>query len=130
MTDIVKILTRKNSLRKQCQDLSITDIEKIIIDLTDILKEKEVSELERVEADREKNAKIDMIRKTMQEAGIGFEDIKDLVVTTTKKKVEAKYRIIDADGETHEWSGRGRTPLAFQEYFDTQGVTKDACLIK
>lgn len=130
MTDIVKILTRKNSLRKQCQDLSITDIEKIIIDLTDILKEKEVSELERVEADREKNAKIDMIRKTMQEAGIGFEDIKDLVVTTPKKKVEAKYRIIDADGETHEWSGRGRTPLAFQEYFDKHGVTKDACLIK
>ena len=130
MTDIVKILTRKNSLRKQCQDLSITDIEKIIIDLTDILKEKEVSELERIEADREKNAKIDMIRKTMQEAGIGFEDIKDLVATTTTKKVEAKYRIIDADGETHEWSGRGRTPLAFQEYFDKHGVTKDACLIK
>ena len=130
MTDIVKILTRKNSLRKQCQDLSITDIEKIIIDLTDILKEKEIAELERVEADREKNAKIDMIRKTMQEAGIGFEDIKDLVVTTTKKKVEAKYRIIGADGETHEWSGRGRTPLAFQEYFDKHGVTKDACLIK
>ncbi len=130
MTDIVKILTRKNSLRKQCQDLSITDIEKIIIDLTDILKEKEISELERVEADREKNAKIDMIRKTMQEAGIGFDDIKDLVATTTKKKVEAKYRIIDVNGETHEWSGRGRTPLAFQEYFDKQGVTKEACLIK
>lgn len=130
MTDILKILTRKNSLRKQCQDLSITDIEKIIIDLTDILKEKEVSELERVEADREKNAKIDMIRKTMQEAGIGLDDIKDLVVTTTKKKVEAKYRITDENGETHEWSGRGRTPLAFQEYFDKQGVTKDACLIK
>lgn len=130
MTDIVKILTRKNSLRKQCQDLSITDIEKIIIDLTDILKEKEISELERVEADREKNAKIDMIRKTMQEAGIGFDDIKDLVATTTKKKVEAKYRIVDVNGETHEWSGRGRTPLAFQEYFDKQGVTKEACLIK
>lgn len=130
MTDIVKILTRKNSLRKQCQDLSITDIEKIIIDLTDILKEKEISELERAEADREKNAKIDMIRKTMQEAGIGFDDIKDLVATTTKKKVEAKYRIIDANGETHEWSGRGRTPLAFQEYFDKHGVTKEACLIK
>lgn len=129
MTDILKILTRKNSLRKQCQDLSITDIEKIIIDLTDILKEKEVTELERVEADREKNAKIDMIRKTMQEAGIGLDDIKDLVVTTTKKKVEAKYRITDENGETHEWSGRGRTPLAFQEYFDKQGVTKDACLI-
>ncbi|MGY8869711.1 MAG: H-NS histone family protein [Pseudomonadales bacterium] len=130
MTDIVKILTRKNSLRKQCQDLSITDIEKIIVDLSDILKEKEAFELERVEADREKNAKIDMIRKTMQEAGIGFDDIKDLVATSPKKKVEAKYRITDLNGDTHEWSGRGRTPLAFQEYFDTQGVTKDACLIK
>ncbi|SIS48361.1 H-NS family nucleoid-associated regulatory protein [Neptunomonas antarctica] len=129
MTDIVKILTRKNSLRKQCQDLSITDIEKIIVDLSDILKEKEASELERAEADREKNAKIDMIRKTMQDAGIGLDDIKDLVVASPKKKVEAKYRITDANGDNHEWSGRGRTPLAFQEYFDKNGVTKDDCLI-
>ena len=130
MTDIVKILTRKNSLRKQCQDLSITDIEKIIVDLSDILKEKEAFELDRAEADREKNAKIDMICKTMQESGIGYNDIKDLLAATPKKKVEAKYRITDADGVTHEWSGRGRTPLAFQRYFDAHSVTKDACLIK
>jgi DNA-binding protein H-NS/DNA-binding protein StpA len=130
MTDIIKILTRKNSLRKQCQDLSITDIEKIIVDLSDRLKEKEAFELERDEADREKNAKIDMICKTMQESGIGYNDIKDLLAAAPKKKVEAKYRITDAAGATHEWSGRGRTPLVFQEYFDTHGVTKDACLIK
>ena len=35
---------------------------------------------------------------------------------------------VDDEGNEHEWSGRGRTPLAFQAYFD-KGFTKDDCLI-
>lgn len=130
MTDIVKVLTRKNSLRKQCQELSIADVEKIIADLSDILADKQQEEQARQAAEQEKNAKIDLIRKTMADAGIAIDDLKDLVAAPVRKKVEAKYRITDAHGEVHEWSGRGRTPLAFREYFDKHGVDKEACLIK
>ncbi len=130
MTDIVKVLTRKNSLRKQCQDLSVSDIEKIIADLSDILLDKQAEEKARMEADREKSEKIEIIRKTMQEAGIDFDDLKDLVAAAPKKKVESKYRVTDDEGNVHEWSGRGRTPVVFQQYFDKHGVDKEACLIK
>jgi len=130
MSDILKVLTRKNSLRKQCQELSIADVEKVIADLTDILAEKQEEEQKLAEENHAKNEKIEMIRKTMQDAGIDFNDLQDLISVAPKKKVEAKYRITDDEGTTHDWSGRGRTPVVFQAYFDKHGVDKEAVAIK
>ena len=130
MSDILKVLTRKNSLRKQCQELSIADVEKVIADLTDILAEKQEEEQKLAAENQAKNEKIEMIRKTMQDAGIDFNDLQDLISVAPKKKVEAKYRITDEEGNTHEWSGRGRTPVVFQDYFDKHGVDKEAVAIK
>ncbi|MBT3144169.1 H-NS family nucleoid-associated regulatory protein [Neptunomonas phycophila] len=130
MSDILKVLTRKNSLRKQCQELSIADVEKVIADLTDILAEKQEEEQKLAAENQAKNEKIEMIRKTMQDAGIDFNDLQDLISVAPKKKVEAKYRITDEEGNTHEWSGRGRTPVVFQAYFDKHGVDKEAVAIK
>ena len=130
MSDILKVLTRKNSLRKQCQELSIADVEKVIADLTDILAEKQEEEQKLAEENHAKNETIEMIRKTMQDAGIDFNDLQDLISVAPKKKVEAKYRITDDEGTTHDWSGRGRTPVVFQAYFDKHGVDKEAVAIK
>lgn len=130
MSDILKVLTRKNSLRKQCQELSIADVEKVIADLTDILAEKQEEEQKLAAENQAKNEKIEMIRKTMQDAGIDFNDLQDLISVAPKKKVEAKYRITDEEGNKHEWSGRGRTPVVFQAYFDKHGVDKEAVAIK
>ena len=130
MSDILKVLTRKNSLRKQCQELSIADVEKVIADLTDILAEKQEEEQKLAAENQAKNEKIEMIRKTMQDAGIDFNDLQDLISVAPKKKVEAKYRITDEEGNTHEWSDRGRTPVVFQAYFDKHGVDKEAVAIK
>jgi DNA-binding protein H-NS len=129
MTDFVRILTRKNSLRKHCQELSIQDLSKIIEDLTHILDEHKSVEKERSEAELVKTQKIEAIRQAMADSGIDFEDLKDLVPVVSKKKVQAKYRVVVND-VAHEWSGRGRTPVIFQQYFDDNNVTKENCLIK
>lgn len=129
MTDFVRILTRKNSLRKQCQELTIDELTKIIADLSEILDEHKAVEKERSEAEQLKAQKIEAIRKAMEDSGIGFEDLKELVPVIPKKKVQAKYRVV-VDNITHEWSGRGRTPVVFQQYFDENNVSKESCLIK
>jgi len=129
MTDFVRILTRKNSLRKQCQELSTDELSKIITDLGDILEEHKAQELEKSQAEQEKAQKIEAIRQAMLDSGIGFEDLKEIVPTVAKKKVQAKYRVV-VDEVTHEWSGRGRTPVVFQQYFDQNNATKESCLIK
>ncbi|SEQ85203.1 DNA-binding protein H-NS [Amphritea atlantica] len=128
MTDFVKLLTRKNSLRKQCQTLSSADIEKAIADLTEILEEKQAQEEELLAVERERAEKIEAIKQSMQEAGIGLDDLMVLVDAPVKKKVAPKYQITDESGEVHQWSGRGRTPAVFQAAF-AKGKTKEDFLI-
>lgn len=130
MSDFIKILTRKNSLRKQCQELSIAELEKVISDLTDIAEDRKAEEEAVIAAEKEKAAKIDAIRQSMQDAGVDISDLIGIINETAapKKKVQPKYRLVDDEGNEHEWSGRGRTPLAFQAYFD-KGFTKEDCLI-
>ncbi|WP_415905203.1 H-NS family nucleoid-associated regulatory protein [Neptuniibacter sp. QD48_55] len=131
MSDFLKVLLRKNSLRKQCQELSVSELEKVISDLTVIAADKRAEEEALEAAEQEKAAKIEAIRQSMQDAGVDLNDLMGLIgeaASTPKKKVQPKYRIEDDSGEVHEWSGRGRTPLAFQAYFD-KGFTKEDCLI-
>jgi len=131
MSDFLKVLLRKNSLRKQCQELSVSELEKVISDLTVITEDKRAEEEALQAAEQEKAAKIEAIRQSMQDAGVDLNDLMGMIgeaAPTTKKKVQPKYRIEDDNGEVHEWSGRGRTPLAFQAYFD-KGFTKEDCLI-
>jgi len=130
MSDFLKILTRKNSLRKQCQELTVSELEKVIADLTVITDDKCEEEEALQAAEQEKVAKIAAIRQSMQDAGVDLNDLMGMIgeVATPKKKVQPKYRLVDDEGVEHEWSGRGRTPLAFQAYFD-KGFTKDDCLI-
>lgn len=129
MTDFVKQLTRKNSLKKQCQALAAADIEKAIADLTEILDEKLQQEEAQATAERERQEKIDAIKQSMQDAGIDLDDLMGLIDAPVKKKVEPKYQVTDDNGEVHQWSGRGRTPVAFQAYF-AKGFNKEDCLIK
>jgi len=126
MSDFVKVLTRKNSLRKQCQELSLADIEKILADLNEIIEERKGEEAEKQAELGARMAKIEEIRKQMEEAGLSLDDLQALKESGAgKRKVEAKYRVVDENGETHEWSGRGRTPVAFKDYFEKHGVSKE-----
>ena len=65
MTDFVKILTRKNSLRKQCLELGVADLEKVLADLTDIIDERREDEAAQAAAEAAKIEAIEAIRKQM-----------------------------------------------------------------
>ncbi|MBT00133.1 MAG: DNA-binding protein [Oceanospirillaceae bacterium] len=125
MTDFIKNLTRKNSLRKQTQDLGVADLEKVLSDLTDIIEEKRAEEAAKAEAEAAKAEAIEAIRKQMMEAGIELGELAQQVDTSPRKSVKAKYVIADSDGKEHFWSGRGRTPVAFAEYMKAKGIGKD-----
>ncbi|WP_409525097.1 H-NS family nucleoid-associated regulatory protein [Nitrincola sp. MINF-07-Sa-05] len=125
MSDFIKVLTRKNSLRKQVQEISVGDIEKVIGDLSDILQEKLDEAAAREAVEQEKKAKIEEIRKAMQSAGLELGDLAEVGDSLQRKSVKAKYSIVDAQGERHEWSGRGRTPTVFKEYMESKGISKE-----
>lgn len=128
MSEFQKILTRKNSLRKNCAELSAEQLNKVIADLTELVEEKRLEEEKQAQIEAQKAAKIEEIIRIMKEGEIDMSELSGLAEYSAKKKVEAKYRLTTEDGEVVEWSGRGRTPAAFKAKFD-EGFTKDDFLI-
>lgn len=126
MTEFIKVLTRKNSLRKQCVELSLGEIDKVIEDLKDIRAEVETLALQEAEKEQAKKEKVEQIQRLMKEAGVGLDELKKgIEPAVARKSVKAKYVIADDDGKEHTWSGRGRTPIAFREYMDKHNITKE-----
>jgi DNA-binding protein H-NS len=125
MTDFIKTLTRKNSLRKQIQDMDLADIDKVIADLNDIRAEIEEAAQRKAEMEQAKQQQVEEIQRLMKEAGIGLDELKQGVEPVARKSVKAKYVITDSEGREHSWSGRGRTPIAFREYMDQHNLTKE-----
>jgi DNA-binding protein H-NS len=125
MTDFIKTLTRKNSLRKQIQDMDLADIDKVIADLNDIRAEIEEAAQRKAEMEQAKQQQVEEIQRLMKEAGIGLDELKQGVEPVARKSVKAKYVITDSEGREHSWSSRGRTPIAFREYMDQHNLTKE-----
>ncbi len=133
MSDVLNVLTRKTSLRKASRELSLAEMEKLAENLAELIEERKEAEVALLAEQKEKLAKLESLKKEILSSGI---DLADLVesfegAAPTKKKgsVKPKYEIKDANGELHQWTGRGRTPKVFQEFFN-QGGTKEQCLIK
>ena len=86
------------------------------------------------ELHKEKTQKIAQVKSLLAEEGLSIEDlinnpIQNLVKPKKiKKKLPPKYRLVDMEGNTHEWTGRGLAPKVFQKHFD-RGHTKESCLI-
>lgn len=132
MTDMLNVLTRKTSLRKACKDLSLAEMEKLSESLLELIEERREEEVARQEEEKEKREKLEAIKRDMAESGIDIGELmQSLEGAAPKKKkgtVKPKYQITDSEGKVHQWTGRGRTPKVFQEYFD-QGGTREESLI-
>jgi DNA-binding protein H-NS len=123
---VVKVLTRKNSLRRLMREQPLFVVEKVAADIIEIKEEVEEAELEKLEVEQERARKRDEILKLLEENGLSPADIASDASLSTKKErkpVEPKYVLNDV-----YWSGRGRMPVVFKEYVEKYGSLDD-CLI-
>jgi DNA-binding protein H-NS len=131
-SSLAPLAKSKIKARSAVKGLSVTEMEKLIANLTSILKSEKQKEAARSKAARQ--AKIAKIRALMEESGLSAADLRAAggkAGRKTKKrktrKVEPKYRLV-VDGQEHLWSGRGRAPRVFKDYFDA-GNSRDSCAI-
>jgi len=131
MTEFANIARNKNRLRAACKDLSVEQMQTMADNLVEFIAKRADEEAAAQAAIAEQVAKKQEILAAMRAAGLSPEDFVAEEAPVKEKKprkpVAAQYRITEA-GETHEWSGRGRTPKVFQAYFDNGG-SKDSCRI-
>jgi DNA-binding protein H-NS len=111
--------------------LTLDQLDKLIDGLSSARKIVAEEEALRVAEEEAKRSAATEVIELMQLSGLTVEDLEVVKKTPTRKDVEKvapKYRIV-IDGQTHEWTGRGRTPKAFERYFKEKGVTKEETLI-
>ena len=132
MSKFIDIARNKNRLRAACRELTIKQMQTMADNLNGVITKRREEEAAAQAAIAEQAAKKQEILEAMREAGLSLNDLvnaeNQVKAKTPRKPVVPQYRIIDANGKSHEWSGRGRTPRAFQAYFDNGG-SKNSCRI-
>lgn len=137
MTDTISIASiakSKVAANRALKSLTIEQVERAIANLSVATETARAREAER--AEKKKAIAVKKLKTMMDEMGISAADITGSdsapAVSTRKAckksgKVPAKYSIT-VDGETHQWTGRGRTPVVFRNYVEQGGSLGD-CLI-
>ncbi len=120
----------------EARRLSIAELEKLIANLNASLA-AEKAKLKKKET-QDRLATIQKVNDLLAESGLKPEDLKKAPrkVGVKRKagakrgktaKVPPRYRL-EIDGKEYLWSGRGRTPRVFREYFDA-GNSRESCEI-
>jgi len=118
--------------------LEVSVLKKLIESLNIALEAQEKRAKEK--AEREKQNKIKKINQLLAESGLSVADLQQPAPRrrrrrTTKRragkrrKVAPKYRLV-VDGVEHLWSGRGRAPLVFADYFAGGGSRESVEIAK
>lgn len=134
MDDFLKIATNRNRLRAITKGFYMDELKKLESNIKILIEQRKEAEANLKEMHQEKIKKIQKIKSLMTEQGLSVGDLINEQVAPIKanprpkKKLKPKYRIIDLDGKTHEWTGRGKTPKVFKDYFEL-GNSKESCLI-
>lgn len=119
MNEFIKTLTHGRKLQGAVKELSIQELEEVVVKLRNIIETRKQKEAEKLEAEKEKLEKIAKIQKQLQDAGITYEDLASNNAIPTSKRVgqkrPIKYSYKDKDGEVHNWTGIGRMPLVFAD---------------
>lgn len=126
----------KTRAKAEARKLPFAELEKLIKSLNEALEAEKAKEEKKLE--QERLATIDKINNLLADTGLKPEDLKKTKKTRRKAKgakagrkmgkVPPRYRLV-IDGKEHLWSGRGRTPRVFQEYFDA-GNSRESCEIQ
>lgn len=129
---LLELAGNKAKARAAAKELTVAQLENIISGFTSAL-EKRKEEEAAIEAEKvEKSRKAAELSKLIADSGLTLEEIANLSTSkstpTKTKSVDPKYRLV-VDGEEYLWTGRGRTPKVFQDYFDA-GNSRTSCEIK
>jgi DNA-binding protein H-NS len=127
MSLLLELAGNKAKARAAAKELNVAQLENLIAGFNNALEKAKEEEAAQAEQQALKSARAEEIATLIAKSGLTMEEI--ALLSTPKagaikgKTVEPKYRLT-VNGETHEWTGRGRTPKVFQKYFDAGNSRK------
>jgi len=130
MNDFIKIFLNARSLRAATKELTIEQLDDVLIKFTKIVEDRKEVEAADLKKQQEKQAKMNEILLQLKENGISPEELMNLTDTSVEKTKTkrgprpAKYAY-DLNGETKTWTGQGRMPLPLQEIMNEKGSIEE-----
>ena len=130
MNDFIKVFLNARSLRAATKELTVEQLEDVLIKFTKIVDDRKEVEAAEQEKQQEKQAKMSEILLQLKENGISPEELMGLTESTVEKTKTkrgprpAKYAY-DLNGETKTWTGQGRIPLPLQEVMNEKGTIEE-----
>lgn len=117
---------------KAAKGLTSTHIDQAITNLLEIQEYLEKKESAAKELEEQKAKVAQEIIEKINSTGLSLDEIAGLTnlsaKTDSRKTVKIKYAV-EIDGVQHNWSGRGRTPVAIAKYLTENGLQKEDILI-
>jgi len=124
---LLELAGNKAKARAAAKELTVAQLENLIAGFNNALEKAKEDAAAREEEKALKSARAEEIASLIAKSGLTMEEVAKLTTpkagATKGKTVEPKYRLVVA-GETHEWTGRGRTPKVFQDYFNAGNSRK------
>ncbi len=132
MSTLLELAKNKARVRAAAKELNVAQLENLIAGFTNALEKAKQQQQARETKNAEKVARAEEIATLIAKSGLTMEEV--VLLSASKfnakksKTVEPKYRLT-VHGKIHEWTGRGRIPKVFQEYFDA-GNSRERIEIK
>ncbi|PKH06871.1 H-NS family nucleoid-associated regulatory protein [Moritella sp. Urea-trap-13] len=132
MNDFIKVFLNARSLRAATKELSVEQLQEVLIKFTTIVEDRKESDAAELEKQQEKQTKMNEILLQLKENGISPEELIGLTDATAEKtKIKtkrgprpAKYTY-DFNGESKTWTGQGRMPLPLQQVMNEKGTIEE-----
>lgn len=132
MSDFLRIFLNARSLKAITRELTLEQLNEGFEKLTAIVEERRTNEESIRKSQEARLQKIAEYKELLKAEGI---DLADLVAGTVaieksgkREPRPAKYKYIDAEGNTQTWTGQGRQPVPIREAI-AQGKTLNDFLI-
>lgn len=134
---VTAVLSNIRSLRAYAREVDFEFLRDAVEKIQSVLAEREDEYKEEQRKKQEEQENFEKVKKYMLELGLdpallapSFESVSPKNSGKNYRPVvPPKYRIQDTDGNTHEWSGRGKPPAVFKAAF-AAGKKKDDFLIQ
>ena len=130
MNEFIKTFLNARSLRAATKELSIEQLDEVLIKLSKIIADRKEDETIELTKQQEKQDKVNAILAQLKESGISPEELLTLteteqVKTKTKREPRPAKYAYEHEGESKTWTGQGRMPLPLQTIMNEKGSIEE-----
>ncbi|MCL1079636.1 H-NS histone family protein [Parashewanella spongiae] len=125
MNEFLEILTHGRRFKAAVKELALEELKDLAVKLDKVIVDREEKQAEEQQKNAARDAKIEEIRKQMEEIGLSVDDLGGVKAAPKKRDPRPPKYQIEVDGEMVKWTGQGRMPTVFKNEIEAGRKIED-----